>query len=385
MHETTLLSPLQRRLAGYALTTVAVGVLVAAVIAALWLAGYVLSVFSAVLWPLVLAGICSLLVRPVVTVFEKRLKLGRAWAILLLFFLAAVAALALIAWVLPLFIRQLTGFVGAIPGYFAVISARIAEQFPDLSGSVQNLLDTPWVKSALAQAPNLLKPLMSVSGAAMSKAGDTLLTIASVCAGAAVLPIYLFYFLKSDRDWADDFGGELTFLPPRLREDCVFLIREFRGFVLAFFRGQLLIGLVMGLLYGLGFTAAGLHFGFFLGLSLGFLNIIPYLGTIIGLVVILPLAYFQTGGGWPTFGWVVLVFVLVQLLESYLLTPKIMGEKTGLHPLLIIISILFWGVALGGILGMVLAVPLTAFLLTFWHLVRTRYLPNYAPENTAGK
>jgi len=77
--------------------------------------------------------------------------------------------------------------------------------------------------------------------------------------------------------------------------------------------------------------------------------------------------------------------VLVQLLESYLLTPKIMGEKTGLHPLLIIISILFWGVALGGILGMVLAVPLTAFLLTFWHLVRTRYLPNYAPENTAGK
>jgi predicted PurR-regulated permease PerM len=118
----------------------------------------------------------------------------------------------------------------------------------------------------------------------------------------------------------------------------------------------------------------GLRYGFVLGLVLGFLNIIPYLGSILGLAVTLPLALFQEGGGLGTLIAVAVVFAAVQTIEGYLLTPKIMGDRTGLHPMVIIVAVFFWGSALGGIAGMILAIPLTAFLVVFWRLAREHYI-----------
>src|SRR5690606_11986336 len=117
-----------------------------------------------------------------------------------------------------------------------------------------------------------------------------------------------------------------------------------------------------------------LKFGLIVGLMLGILNIVPYLGTIIGLSVALPLALLQPNGGMPLVGLVLLVFILVQVIEGWYLTPKIMSDRTGLHPVAIIVSIFFWGTALSGILGMVLAIPLTAFFVTAWRLVKRKYL-----------
>ncbi len=119
-----------------------------------------------------------------------------------------------------------------------------------------------------------------------------------------------------------------------------------------------------------------------IGLTLGVLNIIPYLGTIIGLGITLPLAFFQPGGGLVTLGLVLLVQVIVQNIEGWFLTPKIMGERTGLHPVVIIIAIFFWGTALDGILGMILAIPLTAFFVTAWRFAKWRYFN--APEIPPG-
>ncbi|MCA1742568.1 MAG: AI-2E family transporter, partial [Desulfovibrionales bacterium] len=144
--------------------------------------------------------------------------------------------------------------------------------------------------------------------------------------------------------------------------------------IVAFFRGQILIGLIMGVLMAAGFSLVSLKFGAFLGLLIGILNIIPYLGSILGLLAVLPLAYMQDGGGLMLLLMVLGIFAAVQLVESYLLTPKIMGRSTGLHPLTIIIAILFWGKALGGILGMILAIPLTAFFVVAWRLIRKKYL-----------
>jgi predicted PurR-regulated permease PerM len=73
--------------------------------------------------------------------------------------------------------------------------------------------------------------------------------------------------------------------------------------------------------------------------------------------------------------WVVVVMILVQLLEGWVLTPKIMGDKTGLHPVMIIFSVFFWGIALNGLLGMILAIPLSAFIVTFWRLAKVKYVP----------
>jgi predicted PurR-regulated permease PerM len=82
----------------------------------------------------------------------------------------------------------------------------------------------------------------------------------------------------------------------------------------------------------------------------------------------------QPGGGWDRVGFVLIVFAIVQLIEGYLLTPKIMGQRTGLHPMAIIVAIFFWGAALSGILGMILAIPLTAFLVVFWRLAKEKYV-----------
>ncbi|MFH1498000.1 MAG: AI-2E family transporter [Verrucomicrobiota bacterium] len=162
-------------------------------------------------------------------------------------------------------------------------------------------------------------------------------------------------------------------MPADKRDDVVFLATEFVNIVVSFFRGQLLIGLIMGVLLAIGFTAVGLKFGLLIGLVLGVLNIVPYLGTIIGLCIALPLAFLQPGGGWETVIWVSAVFVIVQNIEGWFLTPKIMGERTGLHPVMVIVSIFFWGAALNGILGMILAIPLTAFFVTAWRLAKRKY------------
>ena len=153
-----------------------------------------------------------------------------------------------------------------------------------------------------------------------------------------------------------------------------YLAGQFVDIVVTFFRGQLIIASLQGLLFAVGFSLVGLRFGFVLGLVLGFLNIIPYLGSMIGLGIGLPLAYFQQGGGWPLVGAVLIVFAVVQLIEGYLLTPRIMGDRTGLHPMAIIFAVFFWGSALQGILGMILAIPLTAFLVVLWRLAREKYI-----------
>ena len=199
----------------------------------------------------------------------------------------------------------------------------------------------------------------------------------------AVIPIYMFYFLGSKRDLLEDFEQEITFLSPKVREDVVFLIREFVSILVAFFRGQLLIGLLMGVGYAVGFHYSGLKFGLALGLLFGLLNIVPYLGSIVGLLTTALVAYLQQGGIAETGDWSVLfgcgvAFVVVQLVESYFLTPRIMGRQTGLHPVVVIVAIFFWGTALGGILGMLFGIPLTAFIIVTWRLLCRKYFARSA-------
>jgi predicted PurR-regulated permease PerM len=158
-----------------------------------------------------------------------------------------------------------------------------------------------------------------------------------------------------------------------LREDVIFLAREFMSIVAAFYRGQLIIGLIMGALLAFGFTVIGLKFGLILGFVIGILNIVPYLGTILGLAITLPLAFFQPDGGGRLVGLVLLVYLLVQAIEGWVLTPRIMGKQTGLHPVAIIVAIFFWGTAFQGVIGMLLAIPLTAFFVTAWRLAKRKY------------
>ncbi|WP_052063881.1 AI-2E family transporter [Nitrincola sp. A-D6] len=190
----------------------------------------------------------------------------------------------------------------------------------------------------------------------------------------AGLPLYLAFFLMAKPFEPRQIGEFLPFLKKDTREDVIYLFEQFVGILLTFFRGQIIIALIQGVLFAVGFTLVGFPYSIVIGFTLGLLNIIPYLGSIVGLSVVLPMAYFGEDGGVASLLLVLVVFAVVQVIEGYFLTPKIMGNRTGLHPALIIFAVFFWGAALGGVLGMILAIPLTAFAVVFWRLLKKKYI-----------
>ncbi len=374
-----LLSPAQRRVIGFALTLLAflgsAGLLIGAVAGLGWLVGF----FSGVLWPLALAGVLALILRPVVELLEKRLKLRRLAAVLLLYgvFVLLVAGALLLA--LPPLAGQLFDFLGYVPTLWENAQKYFDAHFPQWVALAKRQVGEPASQQIVEKITAEGKALLEHALPSIRAAGGGVLGIFAFVTHLAIVPVYLFFFLLMRGEPTDSLPRHLGFLSPDVRADIVFLIREFVAIVESFFRGQILIGLIMGLLLGVGFTIIGLRFGFALGLLLGVLNIVPYLGTILGLAVALPLAFFQPGGGWALVGLVLVVKAIVQCVESWILTPKIMGHRTGLHPVAIIFAIFFWGTAFGGVLGMLLAIPLTAFFVTAWRLMRQKYFQSTVP------
>jgi predicted PurR-regulated permease PerM len=372
---TPLLTPAQHKLVGFALGFSAICTI--AWLSFMLLSGVArfISAFSSVIWPLAVAGIMALVMRPVVTVFEKRLKLKRPVAVLLLYLVFALLITGLLITFLPALISQIIDFIAYLPKLWDKIVVYGEEHFPDWLQLIRPYLDNPTVKAALDGLAQQAQDLLGHLAPTLKSAGAGLFGIFGFVASLAVIPVYLFFFLLSNNDPTKALPEHLPFLQKEHRDDVVFLIREFLGILVAFFRGQLLIGLIMGVLLATGFTIGGLKFGLAIGLLTGLLNIVPYLGSILGMSVALPLAFLQPdGGGLPLVGVCVGVFLAVQGMEGWFLTPRIMGKQTGLHPVAIIVAVFFWGQALGGILGMMLAVPLTAFFVTAWRLVRRNYL-----------
>jgi predicted PurR-regulated permease PerM len=371
---TPLLSPAQRKLVGFALgftALCAIGWLLYVLLAGV--ASFI-SAFSVVIWPLAVAGILALLMRPVVTVFEHRLKVKRPVAVVLLYLVFLLLVAGLLVTFLPVLVSEILEFIAYLPTLWQKTVAWSEQHFPEWLAIVRPYLDNPTVKATLDGLTHQAQDLLGNLAPTLKSAGAGIFGLFGFAASLAIIPVYLFFFLLSNDDPTQALPEHLPFLQKEHRDDVVFLVREFLGILVAFFRGQLLIGLIMGLLFATGFSLAGLKFGLAIGLLMGLLNIVPYLGSILGLSVALPLAYLQPdGGGLTMLGVCLGVFAAVQAIEGWFLTPRIMGKQTGLHPVVIIVAVFFWGKALGGVLGMMLAVPLTAFFVTAWRFVRRKY------------
>ncbi len=369
----SLLSPAQRRVVAAAIALVAfigiLALLVGTITTLAWLAGF----FSGVLWPLAVAGVFALILRPLVEWLERQLKLRRLAAVVLLYgsFVLFVAGALVLA--VPPLASQLLDFISYAPTLWTSAQASLAAHFPRWVELIQKEFNDPVARQLIETIATESRALIAHAMPSLRAAGGGLLGVFAFATHLAIVPVYLFFFLLARGEPTEKLPRHLTFLSPGLRDDVVFLVREFVAIVESFFRGQILIGLIMGVLLGLGFTMVGLRFGFALGLAFGVLNIVPYLGTILGLAIALPLAFFQPGGGAALLGLVLLVKVLVQCIEGWVLTPKIMGDRTGLHPVVIIVAIFFWGTAFGGLLGMLFAIPLTAFFVTVWRLAKRKY------------
>lgn len=369
----SLLSPSQRRVVGSALALAAFLGSIALIIGAVIVLGRLLAFFSGVLWPLAVAGVLALILRPIVQFLEKRFGLRRVTAVVLLYGAVVLLAGGGLLLLVPPLVAQVIDFVGYLPTLWERAVNYVQLHYPDWMAFVQKQLANPSVRNIADSLAAESKTLFTHAMPSLRAAFGGVMDVATFFTHFAIIPVYLFFFLLAQGAPTRDLGRHLPFLRDGVRDDVVFLTSEFVSIIESFFRGQILIGICMGVLLALGFTIIGLKFGLILGLALGALNIVPYLGTILGLAVTLPLALFQPGGGWQLIGLVLLVKAIVQCVESWILTPKIMGHHTGLHPVVIIVAVFFWGTAFSGVLGMLLAVPLTAFVVTAWRLAKRKY------------
>jgi hypothetical protein len=209
--------------------------------------------------------------------------------------------------------------------------------------------------------------------------------------GMIMVPVYLFFFLKDSASIRDHWHEYMPLRASHFKTELVSTLQEINGYLISFFRGQVLVGVIDGILVGIALFFFGLPYALLIGLLMAILGIIPYIGNILCLIPACIIAYLHAQSAdvpfglepWPYVGFVVLIFAGVQQINSLVTAPKIVGDSVGLHPLTVIFSMLFWSLVLGGFVGALLAVPLTAavkviFRRYFWE--RTLREPDI-PEN----
>ena len=385
-NSSSFLSPSQKRIVAAGGTALAIVFLAATFYFLFVLLREFVTQLKDVLLPLAIAAILATLLRPIITLCETKTRLNRVGGIILLFALVLMSLAAIAVFVVPPALHTAGEFLKVAPDFLN----RLLESAQGIAPSIwewltEQLGESPedYLMGSLEGNSELIKQALSH---AQSSAGSMLAFFGGLfgkIAAYSIIPVYLFFILNGDRNVWKDMDKQLSFLPDERKKDVVFLAKQFSQILVSFFRGQIVIGLLLGVVLAVGFGLVGLKFGIAIGIVLGLLNIIPYLGTMIGILTVLPIAYLQDGGGTTLIALCAVVFIIGQVLTDYYFTPKIMGDKTGMSPMLIIFSVFFWGVALGGLLGMILAIPLTAFFLVFWRLAREKYLPALTAKEEA--
>jgi predicted PurR-regulated permease PerM len=178
-----------------------------------------------------------------------------------------------------------------------------------------------------------------------------------MAANLVIIPVVMFYLL---RDYDKIAEKILALIPARFKESIVDTVSEVDQVLANFVRGQLMVGFLMGALYSIGLYAVGTPMSLFIGFLAGFANMVPYLGVVVGFLPAAILTYLQVQEWIPIF-WVMGVFGVVQMLEGMVITPRILGENIGLHPVAVIFAVLLGG-ELFGLTGIILGVPAVAVL-----------------------
>ncbi len=350
-------SPGEQRLFRYTIVTLCALTLVGVILFMLWALGQVISALHILVFPLAIAGVLALILFPIVTLFEHRFHMNRLGAVISLCLILVSLLILLIVLVLPKAINQGGQFFESVPEILERGHEALSTQFPTAF---------PVVEQALAdiESESMLP--------AAEEAADRAMAYLSLVVGIGFVPLYLFFALLSGHRLKDAAKSMLFLFSKQRQNEVMYLGQLFINYVTAFFCGQMTIALIMGIIMAVGFTVVGLEGAIFFGLALGLLNIVPYLGMIVGIIAVLPVAAFQPDGSGQLVLLVLAIIAVTQLIESVLLTPKIMADRSGLHPALVVTSILFWGTVLGGVAGMILAVPLTAFLVTLGKHLKNR-------------
>lgn len=388
----------QLRVIWLALTGLAVATLVALGAALIWGLGRILHILSPVLWPLAIAGIIAYLLDPVVDFIERKAA-SRPRAIVCVFTLALVIMAALFGSVVPHLISETRQLTRRIPEYAERLESRLEDWANNPPPLLRKLLGTPSTPAPLnptnqrsvslstnapanpgaatTNSPSLLggaldkEDLQTATGwvaKGLPKIGlwlfgqvGRLASWFGVLAGLALIPVYTFYFLLEKRGISSRWTNYLPLSDSQFKDELVFVLNSINNYLIAFFRGQVLVALCDGVLYMIGFLLIGLPYAVLIGAAAMVLTVIPFLGAIIVFLTALLIAFVQFEG-WSLPLLVLMVVGVVQALEGLVISPRIMGGRVGLHPLTIIVAVMVGTTVLGGLLGGILAIPLTAAL-----------------------
>ncbi len=277
-----------------------------------------------------------------------------------------VVLLSFIVVLLPLIYEQLAGFIGRVPEYAEFLRAKQDRLVARVQAGVGEEDLAPLreaVTGYLGQATAWVGRVL----AGFWSGGVALLNLLSL---VFITPIVSFYLL---RDWDRILAHIDGWLPrdhaPVIRAQLTEIDRRLAAFV----RGQAMVALILALAYGIGLSLVGLEFGLVIGLGAGAISFSPFVGAIVGLVASLGVALVQFGSDWVSIAMVAGIFIAGQVIEGNFLTPKLVGERVGLHPVWVIFGILAGGVLLG-FAGVLLAVPVAATLGVLVRFAFERYL-----------
>jgi predicted PurR-regulated permease PerM len=404
----------QQRTLWNAATGVSIMILGALMVGLVWLIGKVFGFLQPVLIPLIVAGIIAYVLDPVVRLLQTR-GLSRFWSVVSLF-TAILASIALLVIALIPAVNQGRGLLKKTFSTPAVAQQAIAksnaideeasndeEQNERLAGTLatelvkmrqrhqqnpigwmltevddqgspvtENTGGTNAIESlSKSRAGRMLfeyKGVILKTGREWISAGSTkLLGFLGLVLGMIMVPVYLFFFLKDSSSIREHWHDYVPLKNSEFKTELVGTLQEINGYLVSFFRGQVLVAAIDGFLVGTALTLFGLPYGFLIGIFMAILGVIPYIGSILCLIPACVIGYLHAQGSSPFgmspaayVGCIVAIFVVVQQINSLVTAPKIVGNSVGLHPLTVIFSMLFWSLVLGGFVGALLAVPLTA-------------------------
>ncbi len=312
--------------------------------------------FRGVFMP-VLAGLAlAYLVHPLITIAEVRWRVPRVVTILLLLVALALGIAAFMAWLGPILVQQSQALARKTPQYIENIGGRYGIELAAVSDQV-----IAWTSRFQEDPVSALQPIFSGTGHALGFIGAVIGTTTYIAMTALLLPIYFFFFA-----WRfDRITDALTrLIPASHREVTLDILGKMDEAVTGFFRGRLLIAVVTGILYAAGWALTGVPYWFLLGAGTGLLSIIPYV-SVIGWPLAIVFKYLDVAAGGQAVDWLSIAvlpslpYLVVQFLESWWLTPWIEGHTTNLSAVTVIIVVLVGG-AVGGFLGLLLAIPVAA-------------------------
>jgi predicted PurR-regulated permease PerM len=336
---------------------------------AFWLAA--LAIFILLLWllsdillPFVAGLAIAYLLTPVTDRIEK-LGVNRLAAALLIITVVVLAVVYLVLLVAPILGSQLTSFIAGVPGYIVTLQSVLSD--PSL----------PWVQKLVGAGFNADQSIADLVTQGVSwittfirslwSGGRALVSLFSLVVVTPVVAFYLIY------DWHRMLRAVDGWIPVNQRETVHELAREVDAAIAGFVRGQTAVCLILGSFYAIALSISGLNFGLLIGLISGIITFIPYVGSMTGLVLSLGVAVAQFWPNYTSILTVLGIFLVGQFLEGNVLSPKLVGESVGLHPVWVIFALLAFGY-LFGFVGLLVAVPLAATIGVLARFALRRYL-----------